>query len=175
MSENAASPVEGPTAEQRRMGELFWKQGFHCCEILIFLGLEAQGKTDPDLIRAAGQLSGGIGFSGKTCGALMGGALLLGLYAGRGSVEEEEHPRLRVMTNEFIEWFAERQEKEYGGITCSDITDDEACHVLARCPKVLADVVKEVKSILREHGFEWNQGRQQTDATKTVCSSRAAP
>ncbi len=159
MTQNAALSVEGPTPEQRRMGELFWKQGFHCCEILIFLGLEAQGKTNPDLIRAASQLSGGIGFSGQTCGALMGGALLLGLYAGRGSAEEEEHPKLRLMTNEYIEWFAAKQEQEYGGITCSDITDDEACQVLARCPKVLADVVKQVKSILSNNGFDWKHGR----------------
>ena len=54
-------------------------QGFHCSQILLFLGLEAQGKRNPDLIRAMSGLAGGVGFSGDICGALTGGACLLGL------------------------------------------------------------------------------------------------
>ena len=52
-------------------------QGFHCAQVLLIMGLEHQGKEDPDLIRAMNGLSGGLGFQGKTCGALAGGACLL--------------------------------------------------------------------------------------------------
>ena len=52
-------------------------QGFHCSQILLFLGLEAQGKSNPDLIRAMSGLAGGVGFCGDTCGALTGGACLI--------------------------------------------------------------------------------------------------
>ncbi len=69
MPNNLALSVDSLTPEQVRMME-FAAQGFHCSEILLFMGLEAQGKTDPDLIRTVSALAGGIGFSGETCGAL---------------------------------------------------------------------------------------------------------
>ena len=53
-------------------------QGFHCSQILLTMGLEAQGKSNPDLIRAMAGLAGGLGFSGDTCGALTGGSCCWG-------------------------------------------------------------------------------------------------
>ena len=54
------------------------KQGFFCSQILILQGLEMMGKSNPDLVRAMHGLAGGLGFSGELCGALTGGASLLG-------------------------------------------------------------------------------------------------
>lgn len=70
--------------EIARMGQLHL-QGFHCSQIMLILGLERQGKTNPDLVRAMTGLAGGLGFGGKNCGALTGAACLLGLYAGRAN------------------------------------------------------------------------------------------
>jgi hypothetical protein len=36
-------------------------QGFYCSQILLILGLEAQGKENPDLIRTMNALAGGAG------------------------------------------------------------------------------------------------------------------
>ncbi|NLT17733.1 MAG: C_GCAxxG_C_C family protein, partial [Clostridiales bacterium] len=63
-------------------------QGFFCSQILLMLRLEAEGKQNPDLVRALGGLAGGLGFSGKTCGALTGGACLIAYYAGKGAPDE---------------------------------------------------------------------------------------
>ena len=57
-------PLNAITAEMGRMMELA-QQGFHCSEILLFTGLEAQGKSNPDVIRAVSSLAGGIGFFGR--------------------------------------------------------------------------------------------------------------
>ena len=73
------------------------KQGFYCSQILILQGLELMGKSNPDLVRAMQGLAGGMGFSGEICGALTGGACLLGLYAGKGLPEQEGDPRLAFM------------------------------------------------------------------------------
>ena len=48
-----------------RMFELH-SQGYTCSQILVTLGLEAQGKINPDLVKAVHGLGGGIGFSGRT-------------------------------------------------------------------------------------------------------------
>jgi hypothetical protein len=134
-------------------------QGFHCSQILLFLGLEAQGKTDPDLIRAMAGLAGGIGFCGDTCGALTGGACLIALYAGRGTPEEEDHPRLNLMINELVEWFSLEFSERYGGIHCREILAEDPANQLARCPGIVTGTYQKVQSLLVENGFDLFQGR----------------
>lgn len=144
----------GLTGEQMRMMQRV-QQGFHCSEILLFAGLEAQGKTNPDLIRSVSALAGGIGFSGELCGALAGGACLLGLYDGRGDETETADPRLHIMVSELMDWFVGKYGAQYGGIRCREITEDDPRNQPLRCPRIVAGVLKKVKSLLSENGFEW--------------------
>ena len=146
------------TSDTVRMIELA-QQGFYCSQILLFLGLETQGKSDPDLIRAMNGLAGGLGFSGDVCGALTGGACLLGLYAGRGTPDEEADPKLDLMITELVEWFSEKFGEMYGGIQCSAILDDDPGNRTARCPTLVVGVYEKVKSLLVENGFDFSQAR----------------
>jgi C_GCAxxG_C_C family probable redox protein len=155
MLNNLALSVESLGSEQLRMIELA-QHGFHCSEILLFMGLEAQGKIDPDLIRAVSALAGGVGFSGETCGALTGGACLIGLYAGRGSVEEQDDPRLKVMIQDLVEWFSKKHGETYGGIRCRDITLDDPTIPPTRCPRIVGSTFQKVQSLLADNGFDWD-------------------
>ena len=134
-------------------------QGFYCSQILVFLGLEAQGKENPDLIRAMNALAGGLGFSGDTCGALTGGACLLGLYAGRGSAEEEADPKLDLMIGELVDWFTQEHTALYGGIHCREILGDDPHNQKVRCPGIVSSTYDKVTSILIENGFDLAEGR----------------
>lgn len=146
--------AQGLAEEQMRMLE-HAQQGFHCNEILMFAGLEAQGKTNPDLIRAVSALAGGLGFSGELCGALTGGACLLGLYDGRGDEREETSQRLNIMVNDLVDWFKMEYGQEYGGIRCSDITEDDPKNNPQRCPFIVSGVLNKVKSLVDEYGLDW--------------------
>lgn len=146
------------TDEMMRMIELA-QQGFHCSQILLQLGLEAQGKTDPDLIRAMGGLAGGLGFSGDVCGTLTGGACLLGLYAGKGSPQEDEDPRLNLMIGELVEWFSAEFGERFGGIVCRVILGDDAGNRTTRCPSLVVSVLEKVKALLAENGLDWTGTR----------------
>ncbi len=137
----------------------FAGQGFHCSQILLFLGLDAQGKSNPDLIRAMSGLAGGIGFCGETCGALTGGACLIALYAGRGAPDEEEHPRLNVMIGDLVEWFTVEFSQAYGGILCREILVEDPKNQLTRCPDIVKRTYEKVKSLLVENGFDPSEGR----------------
>jgi C_GCAxxG_C_C family probable redox protein len=148
----------GSMDELLRMLELAG-QGFHCSQILLAMGLEAQGKSDPDLIRAMSGLAGGVGFCGDICGALTGGACLIALYAGRGTPEEEDHERLNLMINELMEWFTREFSECYGGIHCREILDDNPANQTARCPGLVSRTYQYVKSLLVENGFDLSQGR----------------
>ncbi len=149
--------AKGLSEEHQRMIALAGA-GFHCSEILLFMGLEAQGKKNPDLIRAVSGLAGGIGFTGETCGALTGGACLLGLNVGRGSEEEQENSELNQMVGELVDWFGTEYGERYGGIRCSEITEDNPHNPPSRCPRIVAGVHAKVKSLLGEKGYKWKQG-----------------
>jgi C_GCAxxG_C_C family probable redox protein len=133
--------------------------GFYCSQILLFLGLEAQGKENPDLIRAMNALAGGLGFSGDTCGALSGGACLLGLYAGRGFAEEEADPRMDLMIGELVDWFTQEHTALFGGIHCDDIVGGDPHNQKTRCPGIVRNTYEKVTSILVENRFDLSERR----------------
>ncbi|HHW45175.1 hypothetical protein GFC01_00520 [Desulfofundulus thermobenzoicus] len=146
--------------ELLRMLELY-RQGFNCSQILLLLGLETLGKSNPDLIRAMTGLGGGLGFSGKTCGALTGGVCLLGLYAGRGVRGEREHDRFLLMVEELVQWFEQEIGRSYGGINCAEIMGEKLASktVGSQCGNIVGSTYARVKEILIASGIEPAGGR----------------
>ncbi len=130
------------------------RQGFYCSQILILQGLEQMGKNNPDLVRAMQGLAGGLGFTGELCGALTGGASLIGLYAGKGTPEQEEDPRLIFMVEDLVKWFKVEYSEQFGGIRCEEILAGAGQNQAKRCPILVAGVLQKVKELLVENGFE---------------------
>jgi len=136
--------------------------GYECSQILVALGLDKQGKTNWDLIRSVEGLKGGLGYSGKICGALTGAACLLGLYAGRGLNGEEPNSELDPMILELVDWYEETIGNEYGGIDCDQITanclDNEELSLT--CIPIVIKTYHKVEEILKAHGFDMAKGRE---------------
>lgn len=139
--------------ELDRMWELK-KQGFFCSQIMLIMGMELQGKENPDLVAAMHGLAGGIGFTGETCGALTGGACLLGLYAGKGASEQDEDPRLLFMCQDLVRWFKDEYEAQYGSIRCEQILTDGGKDMGSPCPAIVQGTLQRVKELLVENGFD---------------------
>ncbi|HTZ19152.1 MAG TPA: C-GCAxxG-C-C family protein [Dissulfurispiraceae bacterium] len=146
------------TDEFMRMMELS-QQGFHCSQIMMIIALEAQGRTNPDLVRAMSGLLGGVGFCGKICGTLTGGACMIGLYTGKGTPEEEPDNRLYLMMSELVEWFEKEYQSLYGGINCADILQDDPRNRLSRCPQMVMATIQKVREILSANDYDFTQGR----------------
>lgn len=136
-----------------RMKELK-QQGFFCSQIMLIMGLELQGKTNPDLVRSMNGLVGGLGFSGETCGALTGGACLLGLYAGKGTPEELQTPQLDFMVQDLVKWFKAEYIPRYGSLRCEEILEGNLQNQPARCPFLVTETFQKVKELLVENGYE---------------------
>lgn len=130
------------------------KQGFYCSQILMLQGMEMMGKSNPDLIRAMHGLAGGLGFSGELCGALTGGASLLGLYAGKGTAEQPEDPRLDFMIQDLVKWFKAEYTEQFGGIRCEEILAGNSQNQSIRCPILVNGVLQKVKDLLVENGYD---------------------
>ncbi len=140
-----------------RMMELDYK-GYYCSQILAILALEAQGKSNPDLISALGGLAHGSGFRGGFCGALTGGACLLALFAGKGSDDEYEDERLTHMTRDLEGWFEKEVGGRYGGVNCETIVGDRT-EIKQRCGEIVAQTYRKVLEILTAAGYDLSEGR----------------
>jgi C_GCAxxG_C_C family probable redox protein len=130
------------------------KQGFYCSQIIMLQGLEQMGKSNPDLIRAMHGLAGGLGFSGELCGALTGGASLLGLYAGKGTPEQEEDQRLNFMVEDLVNWFNAEYSEQFGGIRCEEILAGNNQNKATRCPILVTGVLQKVNELLVKNGYD---------------------
>jgi len=149
--------------ESKRIMELAL-QGYSCSQILVLMALDAQDRSNPELVRAMSGLLNGMG-SGKTCGALTGGCCVLGLYAGKGRPEENADDRLPLMLTRFVEWFDQEFTSLYGGINCADITHDDARHRLFRCPEIVRRTHEELQSILEENSISLQGESREEDAS----------
>lgn len=127
------------------------QQGFYCSQIMVSLGLQDRGESNPALVRAARGLAGGLGFSGEVCGALSGGACLLGLYAGKGLPDEPDNPALDMMVQELVTWFKDEHGAKYGGIRCDDILAGEPANMKARCPGLVITTYEKTTELLRDY------------------------
>lgn len=136
-------------------------QGFYCSQILVLMGMELQGITNPDLVRSMQSLAGGVGFSGNLCGALTGGACLLGLYAGKGKPEEPEDERLNLMLLELVDWFQANIGQQYGGTNCDQILEGKQSNIPLRCPGIIQVVWQKSKNNLVDYGFELSGNRNE--------------
>jgi C_GCAxxG_C_C family probable redox protein len=140
-----------------RMMELDFK-GYYCSQILLILALEAQGKSDPDLIRSMGGLAHGSGFSFGICGTLSGAACLLGLYAGKGTDDEYEDENLKHMLKDLGDWFERNFGSRYGNVTCEAIVGDRT-EMRQRCAEVVEETYAKVVELLSAGGFDVTVGR----------------
>ena len=122
-------------------------QGFCCSQIILILGLDDLGKENPDLIKAMHALCGGIGRSGKTCGALTGGVCLIGLNVGKGTPSELGHAKINLMINDLMEWF----EEVHGSLDCEGILDhslDAGNEYPVQCGNIVSATFSKVQEIL---------------------------
>jgi hypothetical protein len=130
-------------------------QGYQCSQILMLIALEAQGKQNPDLVRAMSGLLGGMG-CGKTCGALTAGCCVLALYASKDSADGNTDERLQGMLSSFVEWFENEYTTRYNGIDCAAIVQDDMRNKMARCPGIVMESLEKLKAILAENNYEFS-------------------
>lgn len=82
------------TAEEAELAaSTYYEQGYWCGESVVKAVNEALGHPmPPDVFKLASGFCEGLGGSRCICGALAGGVMASGLFAGRSSAEDEWEP-----------------------------------------------------------------------------------
>jgi C_GCAxxG_C_C family probable redox protein len=110
----AGSSAPDPVEHARR---LFLESGnlYGCAETTFAVLKTVYGLDDPDDTSAAMALNGGVGYGGGICGAISGGALAVGLLAGRRLRSHRQAKRVaREVTAQVLDEFAEA----HGAVDC---------------------------------------------------------
>jgi hypothetical protein len=121
------------------------RQGYCCSQILIKLGLEAQGKDNPDLLNAVAGLCQGL-YWGMCCGTLTGAACLLSLYDKEKAASD--------MIPKLSDWFERTYTPCYGGINCHEILGDNPLNKIERCPRIMEETFEKCRELLAECDYE---------------------
>lgn len=125
------------------------QKGYNCSQIIILLGLELRGETNPGLVRAMSGLAYGCGSGRGSCGVLTGGCCLLALCAGKGDDSETASDRLDLMLQELNDWFVQRTGCLEADMSCNAIVgDDGPAASRQRCGAIVADTYSKVMEIL---------------------------
>ena len=133
-------------------------KGYCCTQIMVKMALDAEGKENEDLLRAANGLCFGAGSDQRTCGVLTGGIAVLGLYAGKGTDREYPKQDFSKMLDDYTNWFA----AEFGSTECKGIIG--VCSVTdyqtnqsyrLKCGEVLLKSYQKVLEILREYDYDF--------------------
>lgn len=131
------------------------QQGFTCSQIIILLGLELRGESNPGLVRAMGGLAYGCGSGRGSCGVLTGGSCLIGLYAGKGSAEETQSDRMALMLQELSEWFSRHTGCAADDMSCDAIVGEAGpLASRQRCGAILAETYAKVMEILADNSID---------------------
>jgi hypothetical protein len=131
------------------------QKGYTCSQIIILLGLEVRGETNPGLVRAMGGLAYGCGTGRGSCGVLTGGCCLLALYGGKGSDAESVSDHLDLMLQDLNDWFCRHTGCAPDDMSCDAIVGEAgpvASH--QRCGAILADTYGKVMQILAANDID---------------------
>lgn len=127
--------------EEKLLYELKIK-GECCAGILVRMGLALRGEKNEQMAKAARTLCLGI-HNGMECGALTGGALMLGLFDGKNN----------EMVTDLAEWFRDTYGSKYNGTNCEAITHGDRYSRTVICPAIISAVYTQARKLLCDYGY----------------------
>lgn len=141
-------------AEIRRVAENYYRQGdFYCSEAILKTIMDAFKLPVPTAIVAmASGFPIGMGRSGCTCGAVVGGIMALGLFFGRTEPKDPQVSKAMALSKELHDTFRSRHHCLCCRILTKDMKLGSSAH-MRQCISFTGEVAEETsKLILREMG-----------------------
>jgi len=131
--------------------------GFNCSQSVLAAFCNEFGLHDEAALRLACAFGGGMGRMAKTCGAVTGAFMVIGLkYGQRASDDKAAKEKTYTIVREFADLFA----KEYGSLECRELlncdintpqglkTANEKDLFKTICPKCVESAVRILEEIL---------------------------
>lgn len=139
-------------AKVRRVAEAYYRDGdFYCSEAIVKTIRDEFGlELDDSVIAMASGFPVGIGGSGCSCGAIIGGVMALGMIFGRTRAKDERVTKAMALAKELHDQFQDN----HGTLCCRVLTRNLALgspEHLEQCISLTGEVAEAVaKIIIRE-------------------------
>jgi C_GCAxxG_C_C family probable redox protein len=134
-----------------------FEEGFSCAQAVVSTYGPQLGLDRALALRVAGAFGGGMARMGKTCGAVTGALMTIGLQHGKTEAEDEDaKERCYSLVQEFVGRFEARN----GSITCQELLGHDISVAAERerardeglfdtlCPSLVRDAAEIVESIM---------------------------
>ncbi len=136
---------------------------------------ELLGLEDEMTYKSASFLGGGLAATGLTCGALVGGAMVLGMVYGRGNPHDGKNPERGGPAYKLVRWF----EREYGHCLCRNLRQQHSMDKAAlkawdasggheKCFQICGKVAGKGAEIISDQGTARVSQDQAVEAEKTM-------
>jgi C_GCAxxG_C_C family probable redox protein len=135
-----------------------FEEGFSCAQAVLSAYGPQLGLERELALRVAGAFGGGMGRMGRTCGAVTGALMVIGLQYGKTEADDDETKEVCYnLVGEFVEQF----ESRHGAITCQELLGYNIGipeeRELAKeqglfdtlCPRLVRDAAEIVEQILK--------------------------
>lgn len=131
-----------------------------CGQCLVHAFLQTLKIDNPELSTAASPFFAGMALTGNTCGPLLGGLMVLGLFFDRKDVKEEAAGLIKGV--KVLRKFVQEFTKQNKSMNCKDITGTDladpqkaeayfAAGGLERCARITAQAAGYVADLIYEH------------------------
>ncbi|WP_088186782.1 C-GCAxxG-C-C family (seleno)protein [Desulfosporosinus sp. FKA] len=130
-----------------RAGNKF-KEGFNCSESILHAFNELlNNPLSSESLKMATGFGGGLGYAGCMCGALTSSVMVLGLYQGRITHQQDREP-LYNLAHEFHDRFSD----QFGGTCCRVLNphDFDSPEHLKHCLKLTGGTAKLLMEFILE-------------------------
>ena len=133
-----------------------FEEGFSCAQAVLSAYGPQLGLDRETALRVAGAFGGGMGHLGRTCGAVTGAFMVIGLKYGKTRAEDNE---TRDKAYSLVVEFADRFRSRNGSIVCKellgcDISVPEEYELAkekglftALCPKLVRDAAEIIEQM----------------------------
>ena len=121
-------------------------KGYNCAQAVVCAFAPLMGADEDTRFRLAEGLGGGLAVHTETCGALLGGAAVLGLARSNGCAD----PTSKEQTYRYVAQLVERFTPLYGTTTCSEIRalDEEGGKPLKVCKNAVGQAARMTADVL---------------------------
>jgi C_GCAxxG_C_C family probable redox protein len=146
--------MESSLANPPDIAVTFFRQNFNCAQSVLAAFAPQLGFDENLALQLASPFGGGMARTGKTCGAVTGGLIVLGLKFGYTS------PEGRDATYKIVQEFMQRFEEQHGSLSCRELLGFDVSTPESRdraqqsgvfqniCPGLVRDAAEILQSIL---------------------------
>ena len=99
-----------------------FEKGYNCCQSIFSTFATEKGMDKNTCLKIGSDFAAGLGFYGKTCGAVVGAHMVIGLYHGHDDpTDEEKKEHIKELTQKYREKF----EGKHGSTICNELLDGD--------------------------------------------------